>query len=141
MTPGYVTFRLGEREFATPLAEVREVVRLTGLQVLPGMEPPLVGVIQLRGNPLPVLDVRSLDRRGSDQTPGDVLVVVRNGEPCGIAVDTVTAVRGAGELHSTNEGSVGALPGYVVEVLRDATGPVMLVDLERLVASLELARA
>jgi purine-binding chemotaxis protein CheW len=135
MTPGYVTFRLGEREFATPLAEVREVVRLTGLQILPGMEAPLVGVIQLRGNPLPVLDVRT-----GDQTEGDVLVVVRNGEPCGIAVDTVTAVRGAGELHSTNDGAVGALPGYVVEVLRDATGPVMLVDLERLVASMELVR-
>jgi purine-binding chemotaxis protein CheW len=141
MTPGYVTFRLGEREFATPLDLVREVVRLGGLEVLPGMEPPLAGVIQLRGNPLPVLDVRVADRRGDSAAEGDVLVVIRNGEPCGIAVDAVTAVRGAGELKPMEQGSVAALPGYVVEVLRDERGPVLLVDLERLVGSMELARA
>lgn len=134
MTPGYVTFRLGEREFATPLDDVREVVRLNGLERLPGMEPPLAGVISLRGNPLPVLDVRSGDR-----VEGDVLVVVRGGEPCGIAVDEVTAVRGAGELHASNESSIAALPSYVVEVLRDERGPVLLVDLERLVGSMEPA--
>lgn len=132
MTPGYVTFRLGEREFATPLTDVREVLRLTGLQLLPGMEPPLAGVISVRGNPLPVLDVRSGDR-----LTGDVLVVVRAGEPCGIAVDAVTAVRGPQELQSSPETGTGGLPSYVVEVLRDERGPVLLVDLERLVGSLE----
>jgi len=132
MTPGYVTFRLGEREFATPLTDVREVLRLTGLQALPGMEAPLAGVIQVRGNPLPVLDVRTGDRLS-----GDVLVVVRNGEPCGIAVDAVTAVRGANELHAAGDTGIAGLPGYVVEVLRDDKGPVLLVDLERLVGSLE----
>ena len=132
MTRGYVTFRLGDREFATPLDEVREVVRLIGLERLPGMEPPLAGVISLRGNPLPVLDVRSAGR-----ADGDVLVVMRDGQPCGIAVDAVTAVRAPGELRSQPESSVAALPGYVLEVLRDESGPVLLVDLERLVGSLE----
>lgn len=132
MTPGYVTFRLGEREFATPLTDVREVLRLTGLQLLPGMEPPLAGVISVRGNPLPVLDVRSGDR-----LTGDVLVVVRQGELCGIAVDAVTAVRGPQELQPSHESGIGGLPSYVVEVLRDERGPVLLVDLERLVGSLE----
>lgn len=132
MTPGYVTFRLGEREFATPLTEVREVLRLTGLEPLPGMEPPLAGVISVRGNPLPVLDVR-----GGDRLSGDVLVVVRGGAPCGIAVDAVTAVRGGHELHPSPDSGTAGLPGYVVEVLRDENGPVLLVDLERLIGSLE----
>ena len=139
MTTGYVTFRLGEREFATPLAEVREVVRLLSLEPLPGMEPPLAGVIQLRGNPLPVLDIRTSSTATDGGRSGDVLVVIRSGEPCGIAVDAVTAVRGAGELHPTTEQALSALPAYVVEVLRDERGPVLLVDLERLVSSLEPA--
>ena len=139
MTTGYVTFRLGDREFATPLAEVREVVRLMALEPLPGMEPPLAGVIQLRGNPLPVLDIRSGSSETNGGRSGDVLVVIRSGEPCGIAVDSVTAVRGPGELHPTTEQALAALPGYVVEVLRDERGPVLLVDLERLVSSLEPA--
>ena len=139
MTTGYVTFRLGDREFATPLADVREVVRLMALEPLPGMEPPLAGVIQLRGNPLPVLDIRSSSTPSTAGRSGDVLVVIRSGEPCGIAVDAVTAVRGAGELRPTSEQALSALPAYVVEVLRDERGPVLLVDLERLVSSLEPA--
>ena len=55
---GLVTFRLGDREYATPLADVREVVRLEGLVDLPGMPPPLAGVLDLRGAALPVLDLR-----------------------------------------------------------------------------------
>ena len=47
---GLVTFRLGEREYATPLSDVREVVRLEGLADLPGMSPPLAGVVKPRGS-------------------------------------------------------------------------------------------
>ena len=43
---GYVRFRLGDRRFVTALDEVREIVRFTGLEALPGTEPPLAGVIQ-----------------------------------------------------------------------------------------------
>ncbi len=62
---GLVTFRVGSREYATPLADVREVVRLQGLADLPGMRPPLAGVLDLRGTALPVLDLRvgALPRR------------------------------------------------------------------------------
>ena len=53
MSAGLVTFVLGEREYATPLSSIREVVRLEGLADLPGMTPPLAGVIDLRGSALP----------------------------------------------------------------------------------------
>src|SRR6185312_12575961 len=55
---GYITFRLAARELACRLDEVREVVRLVGLESLPGMAPPVSGVLELRGNPLPVIDLR-----------------------------------------------------------------------------------
>ena len=129
---GFVTFRLGDREFATALDEVREVVRLHGLTVLPGMEAPMAGVIELRGVPLPVMDLRS-----GDET-GDVLVLADDaGTAIGVAVDSVTAVRPVDQLTTTADSTVG-LPAYVVEVLRDATtdAPIMRVDLRRM---LELA--
>ena len=56
-----VTFVLGEREYATPLSVIREVVRLEGLADLPGMTPPLAGVLDLRGTALPVLDLGDVD--------------------------------------------------------------------------------
>ena len=132
-----VTFRLGSRDYATPLAEVREVVRLQGLADLPGMHPPLAGVLDLRGSALPVLDLRPVPGER-----GDVLVVDRAGGalldgapesgPVGVAVDAVQAVVRADELAPAG-GHSDVLPSYVVEVLRGADGVVFLVDLHRMV--------
>lgn len=138
-----VTFRLGEREYATPLSAVREVVRLEGLADLPGMAPPLAGVLDLRGTALPVLDLRSAAQRGDR---GDVLVLERggsdgseglvDGSTVGVAVDQVRAVVSQGELEPAGAAAEeGVLPPYVVEVLRGDRGVVFLVDLARMVDS------
>jgi purine-binding chemotaxis protein CheW len=123
-----VTFVLGEREYATPLSVIREVVRLEGLADLPGMTPPLAGVLDLRGTALPVLDLRS--DRGKD-VRGDVLVMAAEESPVGVAVDRVSAVVEQDEL--TPAGPGDELPSYVVQVLRGRSGPVFLVDLPQMV--------
>ena len=140
---GLVTFRIGEREYATPLADVREVVRLEGLADLPGMEPPLAGVLDLRGTALPVLDLR---RGAGPGDRGDVLVLERShtdgteglvdGSTVGVAVDQVRAVVAAEELVAAGAApDQGVLPSYVVEVLRGPDGVVFLVDLVTMVDS------
>jgi len=132
---GLVSFRLGAREYATPLAAVREVVRLQGLSDLPGMAPPLAGVLDVRGTALPVLDLRVGARPGD---PGDVLVLDRppaSGGPVGVAVDQVRAVVDPTELPATGTaGQDGVLPAYVLDVLRGPDGVVFLVDLLGMVA-------
>jgi purine-binding chemotaxis protein CheW len=132
---GLVTFALGQREYATPLAAVREVVRLENLADMPGMEPPLAGVLDLRGSALPVLDLR-IGATAEDR--GDVLVLERGqaegGAQVGVAVDRVRAVVAREELPAAGAGAdEGVLPSYVVEVLRGKDGPVFLVDLEQMV--------
>lgn len=122
---GLVTFVLGERDYATPLSAVREVVRLEGLADLPGMAPPLAGVLDLRGTALPVLDLRSVAA-----TRGDVLVL--EGDSYGVAVDKVRAVVPDGQLVPAGTGG-DELPSYVVDVLTGDRGPVFLVDLARMV--------
>ena len=146
---GLVTFRLGRREYATPLTAVREVVRLEGLADLPGMTPPLAGVLDLRGTALPVLDLRAGAAPGAR---GDVLVLepvsadgtgaLVDGSTVGVAVDEVRAVVVAGELPPAGTaGEHGVLPAYVVEVLRGSDGVVFLVDLARMVDSARGAAA
>ena len=66
---GYLIFDIGGHELAAPLAEVREVVRIEGLESLPGLEAPVTGIMHLRGTPLPVCDLRAAAQRG---TAGDV---------------------------------------------------------------------
>jgi chemotaxis signal transduction protein len=125
---GFVMFRLGERTFATPLDEVREIVRLQGLERLPGTTPPLAGVIVLRGAPLPVLDVRAA---GAPDDSGDVLVIDTGADTVGVAVDEVSAVLHPDEL-PPGDAAPKALPGYVVGVRSYGGRPVLLVDVRGL---------
>ncbi|MDQ1681111.1 MAG: purine-binding chemotaxis protein CheW [Frankiaceae bacterium] len=127
-------FELGGRPFAVPLPDVREIVRMAGVRPLPGMLAPMAGVLDLRGYPLPVMDLRDEHASGT----GDVLVLDGSGttEPLGVAVDRVLAVLEQDGLWpspgTTGPTMGGPLPAYVKEVLRDDRGPVFLVDVRQM---------
>jgi chemotaxis signal transduction protein len=110
---------------------VREVVRATGIEPLAGARAPVTGLLVLRGQPVPVVDLRA--GSGDDDATGDVLVLQVTDGVLGLAVDQVVAVLGEDELVSA-EGQRGlGLPAYVLDVRRDASSaPVFLVSLTAL---------
>lgn len=146
---GHVTFRCGGRVLAAALEQVREVVRAGGVEPLAGARAPVTSLLVLRGDPLPVVDLRSGGPAGTGgcdgpaRPLGDVLVLADAGEHAlGVAVDAVLAVHGAGELATVGAPVPAGLPPYVDAVLlasgagsgRDVPPgePVFLVDLRRL---------
>ena len=133
---GYLTFVMGGRDLAAPLDQVREIIRAVGVQPLRGVRAPVTGLIELRGDPLPLVDLRAEPDMGGT---GDVVVMAPGPEgPVGVAVDRVLAVVEADGFVSDPGPRPIGLPGYVVEVLRTADAaytPVLLVDL-RLLAGL-----
>ena len=136
MDGGYVTFRLGERVYAAALPAIREIVRLDGLEELPGMTAPLVGVLELRGFPLPVLDGRPAPAGGQPRR-GDVLVLEATAQhdAVGVVVDRVVSVLDDDELRKHSVAApLGSLPAYVVDVLHGASGQVFMVDLRQIYA-------
>jgi purine-binding chemotaxis protein CheW len=54
----YLTFRLGEEVFAVDVAKAREVLDLTAVTRVPGTPKFMLGVINLRGGVVPVIDLR-----------------------------------------------------------------------------------
>ncbi len=54
----YLTFTLGEEIFALDISQVREVLNYTNITKVPRMPEFLRGVINLRGNVVPVIDLR-----------------------------------------------------------------------------------
>ncbi len=132
---GYITFRLAQRELACRLNDVREVVRLHELQTLPGLRAPVTGLLELRGIPLPVIDLRAAGEQAERAARGDVLVWTSDADPVGVAVDEVTGVLDEDELESTGDDPGAGLPSYVIEVMRrpGRASPVLLVDLRRLI--------
>lgn len=134
---GYILFRLADRQLACRLDEVREVVRLDALEVLPGLTPPISGLLDLRGNPLPVVDLRAGSAQARAAVRGDVLVMATGVDAIGVVVDQVTAVLDEDELMAADDDRPSGLPGYVIEVRRhrgDSAAPILLVDLRALAA-------
>ena len=129
---GYVTFEVGGQVMAGPLHDVREVVRAAGVQPLVGSRAPVTGLLLLRGNPVPLVDLRTSAEPGDT---GDVLVLeVGDDGILGLAVDRVAAVVGEDDLRPVDDPvHAAALPSYVLEVRRDAADrPVFVVVLRAL---------
>jgi purine-binding chemotaxis protein CheW len=136
---GFLTFVMGGRDLAAPLDQVREIIRAVGVQPLLGVRAPVTGLIELRGDPLPVVDLRFEADPG---TAGDVVVMAPGAEgPVGIAVDRVIAVVEQDGFVADNGPRPIGLPAYVIEVVRTNDSdlrPVLLVDL-RVLAGLSPA--
>lgn len=96
---GVLAVSLGSQTVAFPLEDVTEVLPAMAVTPLPAAPRVVVGVINLRGNPLPILDLRrrlGLPRREAD--PEHHVVVCRVGErQVGIWVDKAAGVRRLGE--------------------------------------------
>ena len=127
---GYVTFVVDGRELASPLGEIREVVRATGIAPLTGARAPVTGVLELRGLPVPVVDLRGPADPGDR---GDVLVLDTGDGVVGVAVDRVLAVLSGEDLVAVDAVVGEAFPAYVTEIRQHADpsrpGPVLVVSL------------
>ncbi len=55
-----VTFRLGDESYAIPVWKVKEIIRPMKAYPIPGMAKPVEGVINLRGEIIPVLMIHSV---------------------------------------------------------------------------------
>lgn len=76
-TRQYLTFKLGEEVFATDVAKVREVLDFTTITKIPRTPDFMSGVINLRGNVVPVVDLRlCFEMSKTEKTVNTCVVVV-----------------------------------------------------------------
>ncbi|TVO76317.1 chemotaxis protein CheW [Sedimenticola selenatireducens] len=89
-----VTFRLEDETYGINVMHVQEVLRVTEIAPVPGAPPYVLGIINLRGNVVTVIDTRS--RFGLP--PGDideasrVVIIESEMQVVGILVDSVAEV-------------------------------------------------
>lgn len=76
-TRQYLTFKLGDEIFATDVAKVREVLDFTTITKIPRTPDFMSGVINLRGNVVPVVDLRlCFEMSKTEKTVNTCVVVV-----------------------------------------------------------------
>lgn len=91
----YLTFRLGKEDYGIEIRYVTEIVGMQKITEVPDMPIFVKGVVNLRGQVIPVLDMRlrfHMESRDYDERTCIVVVNI-SGSQVGLVVDTVNEVR------------------------------------------------
>lgn len=91
----YLTFRLGNEDYGIEIRYVTEIVGMQKITEVPDMPGFMKGVVNLRGQVIPVLDMRlrfNMEPRSYDERTCIVVVNI-NTTQVGLVVDTVNEVR------------------------------------------------
>jgi purine-binding chemotaxis protein CheW len=133
----YVVFRMVGQLYGASINVVREVNYLTPVTRLPNTPPYVEGVIDLRGEVLPVVDLRGRlglpAREGGDQE-ARLLILNLGDRSAALVVDGVDQVLNLGDEEIIAPDAHVTLAGkdYVTGVARSGEKLVVLLDLERL---------
>jgi len=144
-TAQFVTFRLGQEQFAVPIGAVQEVVRLPDVTPVPQAPWFVEGVINLRGRIIPVMDLgkrfRLADRPRTRKTR--ILIVEADGRLVGLIVDAVSAVvrLPAGAIEPPPPMVSGIGVDYITGVGKLGDQLVVLLDLAQVLHAEDLRRA
>ncbi|MCR4440839.1 MAG: chemotaxis protein CheW [Peptococcaceae bacterium] len=89
----FVVFKLGTEEYAVPIFEVREIIRYGEVKKLPDVPDYMEGIINLRGNVVPVVNLSSKFGLTTCEGVEPKVIVSEIGDSrVGIIVDEVTEV-------------------------------------------------
>ena len=119
---------VGEDVFAVPMAVAREVVVAPRLAALPTATAVVAGVLNLRGEIVPVFDTAMLLGLGTIPSTAYVAVVETELGPAGLAMTEVGESVELGEPIGVTE-SPGTVASYVF-----GTRVVVMIDVETLLA-------
>jgi purine-binding chemotaxis protein CheW len=90
----WVTYQLEDETYGINVMQVQEVLRITEIAPVPGAPVYVLGIINLRGNVVTVIDTRSrfgLPVHSSDDN-SRIIIVEANGSVIGMLVDSVAEV-------------------------------------------------
>lgn len=130
-----VVFRLAGQLYGLPIAVVQEVQQLAELLPLPDDDPALVGLIEIRGSVVPVLDLRALLKLDvADYTLETPMVFCHTrGHVVCLIVDSVEDVVDLPPGGIQPPSPVYTLADRMLGTVRLAQGIMILLDIDRLV--------
>jgi chemotaxis signal transduction protein len=126
----HVRVRVGRELYALPVTNVLEVADLGDLTTVPGADPSVLGVRNLNGRVLPVVDLASVFGIARDGAAPRLVVADLDGRLAGFAVDEVTDVAELGGEHEHAE------VDYLTHAVLEDGHLVGVVDVARVFATL-----
>jgi chemotaxis signal transduction protein len=117
-----------------PVTHVREISDLGELTPVPGVRPEVLGVRNLRGQILPVIDLAMLLGIARTGSPARLLVAEADGLAAGLAIDEVSGVDEMAD--PPDEGDSSLLAGSIL----DSDDLVGVINVSSVFAELERAQ-
>ncbi len=132
-----VGFKLGDEEYAIDVLKIQEIIRVVEITSVPRMDAFVLGVMNLRGKVIPVIDLRvrfNLFKSDFDKRTR-IIVVKFEKENIGFVVDEVTEVarisKAMVEPTPPLVGSIGQ--EYILGICKYDERLIILLDIDRVV--------
>jgi purine-binding chemotaxis protein CheW len=127
----YLTFAVGDQNFAVKAVDVRDILRRQILTPIPLAPKQIAGLMNLRGHIVTAVDLHAVLEREADGDKGMSIVVEYRGEPYCLVVDAV------GEVVSVNSTEIEANPGSMRQPLVTLSRGVVKMQ-DKLIVMLDL---
>lgn len=143
----YLRLRAGAHQLGISIDVVRELLEYQPLTSLPHMQPPLCGVLNLRGSGVPVIELAQclgLPTAAPQRRSCIIILQLADSQPrqeIGMLVDEVYAVLELARSEIEAAPQLGGLlpEHFIAGLLREPQGFTVLLDASRLLALDELA--
>lgn len=137
----WVTFRLEDETYGINVMQVQEVLRVTEITPVPGAPEYVLGIINLRGNVVTVLDTRMRFGLSSHEIDDSSRIVILESseQVIGILVDSVAEVvyLRSSEIESAPNVGNEESSRYIQGVHSRDEGLLILVDVDKLLTEEE----
>lgn len=142
-----VTFGIGEEVFAVPVTMVREILDYQEPFRLPGAPEHMLGLISVRGEGLPTIDLRRrLGLPGQEPTPLTRILSLEVPHEegtlrLGVVIDRALVVSSFARARLEPAPRIGTRwnSAYILGVVREDSGFVVIVDIARILTSADAA--
>ena len=137
-----ITFILGEEKYGLNILKVRELISFPeGLTRIPGMPDYIIGMFNLRGLVIPVMDLREKFKiSGEERHEFSVIIIVEvENKNIGLTVDSVSDVIFVKEedIQETTELAVNVDTKFIKGVAKTKDEMVILLDIDYLLSKAE----
>ncbi len=134
-----VSFKLGSEEYGVDIAQVQEINRMVSITHVPRAPKFMEGVINLRGQLIPIIDLRTrFEMARAEHTKNTRIVVTEIGtKRVGMVVDSVSEVLrlNTDAIEPAPEMMTGVDTEYIRGVGKIEDRLIILLDLARIISS------
>ncbi|OGW40841.1 MAG: hypothetical protein A2010_07710 [Nitrospirae bacterium GWD2_57_9] len=137
-------FTMGEDHYAIPVELLTEIIISQRIFPVPTTPPHVLGVINLRGNIVPIVDIRSALSLPRQSTPGQIAILKHNTITLGIVVDHVSEVIGVPVSSVLSmPADAGSQAGksrsrFLKSIIQRDAGVAALLDVEQIIEEIRL---